>query len=166
MSPDASFLEELTLHWVKQALGLLPESVGSLVTGATSANFVCLCAARHELLKRQGWDVESDGLFGAPSIRVVVGDEVHTSLLKALALSGFGRHRVHRVPTDKQGRMLADALPPLDSNTLLCIQAGNVNTGSFDPAADLCQRAREAGARVHVDGAFGLWPPPLRNTPT
>jgi len=157
MSPAASFLEELALDWVKEVFRLPSDCAGSVVTGATAANFVCLCAARHELLKRQGWDAEADGLFGAPPIRVVVGDEVHTSLLKALALAGFGRNRVQRVPTDEQGRLRPDALPELDQNTLLCIQAGNVNTGSFDPAEELCRAAQKAGAWVHVDGAFGLW---------
>jgi glutamate/tyrosine decarboxylase-like PLP-dependent enzyme len=108
-------------------------------------------------LKRAGWDVEEQGLFGAPPIDVVVGDEVHTSMLKALSLSGFGRSRVQRVPSDEQGRMRADALPELSANSLLCIQAGNVNTGAFDPAPEICEQARKAGAWVHVDGAFGLW---------
>jgi glutamate/tyrosine decarboxylase-like PLP-dependent enzyme len=157
MSPAASFFEEQALAWVIEALRLPRVSAGSVVTGATTANFVCLCAARHELLKRTGWNAEADGLFGAPPVRVVVGDEVHTSMLKALALAGFGRNRVERVATDGQGRMRCDSLPRLDSNTLLCIQAGNVNTGSFDPTEELCERAREAGAWVHVDGAFGLW---------
>jgi glutamate/tyrosine decarboxylase-like PLP-dependent enzyme len=101
--------------------------------------------------------VENDGLFGAPPLTVVVGDEVHASLLKALGLLGLGRKRVIRVPADEQGRMRADCLPALDDRTIVCIQAGNVNSGAFDPAAEICRRAREAGAWVHVDGAFGLW---------
>src|SRR5262249_33308041 len=104
-----------------------------------------------------GWDVEEDGLFGAPPIRVVVGDEVHASLLKALSLLGLGRERVERAPVDGQGRMRADALPDLSPMTIVCIQAGNVNTGAFDPAKEGCAAARDAGAWVHVDGAFGLW---------
>ena len=155
--PAAAFFEEQALAWILEVLCLPADTAGSVVTGATAANFVCLCAARHALLKRAGWDAEADGLFGAPPVRVVVGDEVHTSLLKALNLCGFGRARVERVPTDGQGRMRPDALPRLDTNTLLCLQAGNVNTGAFDPAAEICERARQAGARVHVDGAFGLW---------
>ena len=121
------------------------------------ANFTGLAAARHKLLERQGWDVEAKGLYGAPPITVVVGDEVHVSLLKALSLLGLGRERVIRVPVDEQGRMRPDRLPPLDDTTLLCIQAGNVNSGAFDPAAEICAQAREAGAWIHVDGAFGLW---------
>ena len=157
LSPASAFFEEQALQWVIEVLGLPVGSAGAVVTGATSANFTCLCAARHELLRRVGWDVEANGLFGAPPVKVVVGEEVHVSLLKALSLAGFGRGRVHRVAADEQGRMRADALPPLDSNTLLCLQAGNVNSGAFDPAEELCAQAREAGAWVHVDGAFGLW---------
>jgi glutamate/tyrosine decarboxylase-like PLP-dependent enzyme len=156
-SPTAITLEEIAIEWVRQLLGL-PEGVGgALVTGATMASFTALAAARHALLARAGWDVESDGLFGAPEIRVVVGEEVHPSLLKALGLLGLGRKRVVRVPVDGQGRMRADALPHLDAQTILCIQAGNVNTGAFDPAAAICPAARAAGAWIHVDGAFGLW---------
>jgi glutamate/tyrosine decarboxylase-like PLP-dependent enzyme len=121
------------------------------------ANFSGLAAARHVLLQRAGWDVEADGLFGAPPITVVVGDEVHQSVIKALGLLGLGRKRVVRVPVDGQGRMRADALPYLDPMTIVCLEAGNVNTGAFDPAAAICPEARAAGAWVHVDGAFGLW---------
>ena len=157
MSPSAAFFEELAINWVIEVLGLPAGAGGSVVTGATSANFVCLCAARHELLKKAGWNAEEEGLFGAPPMTVVVGDEVHTSMLKALSLSGLGRKRVRRVATDQQGRMRWDQLPELDENTLLCVQAGNVNTGSFDPALEICRRAQDAGAWVHVDGAFGMW---------
>jgi glutamate/tyrosine decarboxylase-like PLP-dependent enzyme len=121
------------------------------------ANFCGLAGARHALLDRAGWDVENEGLFGAPPLTVVVGEEAHSTLMKALGLLGLGRNRVIRVPTDKQGRMRADALPRLDERTILCLQAGNVNTGAFDPAAAICPEAHEAGAWIHVDGAFGLW---------
>ncbi|MBX3014259.1 MAG: aminotransferase class V-fold PLP-dependent enzyme [Caldilineaceae bacterium] len=157
MSPVAAKLEEVALDWLVALLGLPPGTGGGFVTGATMANFTGLAAARHALLARQGWDVEAQGLFGAPPLTVVVGDEVHISLLKALSLLGLGRERVIRVPVDDQGRMRADALPPLDAQTILCLQAGNVNTGAFDPLAPLCAAARQAGAWVHVDGAFGLW---------
>ena len=157
MSPTAAALEDIAQKWILDVLSFPPEAVVGFVTGATMANFSGLAAARHALLQRQGWDVGADGLFGAPPIKVVVGDEVHVSLLKALSLLGFGHSRVLRVPTDEQGRMRPDQLPPLDSSTLLCIQAGNVNSGAFDPADILCERAHEAGAWVHVDGAFGLW---------
>jgi len=116
-----------------------------------------LAAARHALLARQGWDVEGRGLFGAPPLRVVVGAEAHASLKKALAMVGLGRDRVEEVPADGQGRMLPEGLPLLDERTILCLQAGNVNSGASDPFEPLVAAARGAGAWVHVDGAFGLW---------
>jgi glutamate/tyrosine decarboxylase-like PLP-dependent enzyme len=156
-SPVGAKLEEVALKWLLDTLGL-PKTAGiGFVTGATMANFSALAAARHALLQRAGWDVEAKGLFGAPPITVVVGDEVHGSVAKALSLVGFGRERVIRVPTDDQGRMRADKLPELDDMTIVCMQAGNVNTGAFDPAAEICKAAHDAGAWAHVDGAFGLW---------
>jgi glutamate/tyrosine decarboxylase-like PLP-dependent enzyme len=157
MSPVAAKVEEIVLSWTLELLGL-PQSCGAgFVTGTTMANFSALAAARTALLRRCGWDVEEDGLFGAPPFRVIVGEEVHVSLLKALAMLGLGRSRVIQAPADSQGRIRAQALPKLDDQTLICIQAGNVNTGAFDPAKEICSRAQEAGAWVHVDGAFGLW---------
>jgi glutamate/tyrosine decarboxylase-like PLP-dependent enzyme len=157
LSPVAAKLEEVAMRWLFDLLGLPPDCGAGFVTCATQANFSGLAAARHAILARQGWDVETRGLFGAPEIRVVVGEEVHVSVLKALTLLGLGRERVIRVPVDGQGRMRADTLPPLDGNTILCLQAGNVNTGAFDPAATIIPQAKAAGAWVHVDGAFGLW---------
>lgn len=156
-SPVAAALEETALEWVRELLGLPSGCGGAIVTGATMANFCGLAAARHALLDRAGWDVENEGLFGAPPLTVVVGEEAHSALMKALGLLGLGRNRVIRIPADRQGRMRADALPRLDERTILCLQAGNVNTGAFDPAAAICPEAREAGAWIHVDGAFGLW---------
>ena len=156
-SPAGSALEETALEWTRELLQLPPGVGGGVVTGATMANFTCLAAARHALLTRAGWSVENDGLFGAPPLTVVLGDEAHTSLLKSLGMLGLGRKRVIRVPVDSQGRIRADRLPALDDRTILCLQAGNVNTGAFDPASEICPRARDAGAWVHVDGAFGLW---------
>jgi glutamate/tyrosine decarboxylase-like PLP-dependent enzyme len=121
------------------------------------ANFTGLAAARHAVLENFGWNVEEKGLFGAPPITVIVGDEVHVSLLKALSMLGLGKDRVVRVPVDDQGRMRAQALPPVDGPTIVCIQAGNVNTGAFDPAEEICTIVKDGGAWVHVDGAFGLW---------
>ena len=157
MSPVSATLETVTLGWLVDVLGLPQGTGGGFVSGATMANFSGLAAARHALLSRAGWDVEAQGLFGAPEIKVVVGDEVHVSLLKALGMVGFGRERVIRVPVDDQGRMRADQLPPLDAMTIVCLQAGNVNTGAFDPATEICATAHKAGAWAHVDGAFGLW---------
>jgi glutamate/tyrosine decarboxylase-like PLP-dependent enzyme len=157
MPPAAAKIEEIVLAWIVDLFGLPSTCGAGFVTGTTMANFTALAAARTVLLERLGCDAEEDGLFGAPPIRVVVGEEVHVSLLKALSLLGLGRSRVTRVPADGQGRIKPDALPQLDARTLVCIQAGNVNTGAFDPAKEVCRRAREAGAWVHVDRAFGLW---------
>jgi glutamate/tyrosine decarboxylase-like PLP-dependent enzyme len=157
MSPVAAKLEEIVQAWILELLGLPPASAAGFVTGTTMANFSALAAARSAVLLRSGWNVEEDGMFEAPPIRVVVGEEVHVSLLRALTMLGLGRSRVITVPADGQGRMRADALPVLDEHTVVCIQAGNVNTGAFDPAKEICARAREAGAWVHIDGAFGLW---------
>ena len=157
MSPVVAALEETALDWLCDALHLPDGCGGGFVTGATMANFTALAAARHAVLARVGWDVEADGLFGAPPITVVLGDEAHASLIKALGLLGFGRNRVVTVPVDDQGRMRADALPPLTPPAIVCIQAGNVNTGACDPAGEIIARAHAAGAWVHVDGAFGLW---------
>jgi glutamate/tyrosine decarboxylase-like PLP-dependent enzyme len=156
-SPVSAALEEITLGWLRDLLGLPPETAGAFVTGATMANFTALAAARHAVLARVGWDVEASGLFGAPPLQVVVGAEAHATLLKSVAMLGLGRERVVVVPTDSQGRMRTDDLPPLDGPSIVCLQAGNVNTGAFDPARELCAWAHAAGAWVHVDGAFGLW---------
>ncbi len=156
-SPVNARLESVVQEWVLDLLDLPREAVVGFVSGATMANFSALMAARHHLLKRAGWDVEADGLFGAPPITVVVGEEVHASMLKALSLAGFGRNRVKQVPVDNQGRMIAEQMPPLDEMTLICIQAGNVNSGAFDPAQAIGAKVRDAGAWLHVDGAFGLW---------
>jgi glutamate/tyrosine decarboxylase-like PLP-dependent enzyme len=157
MSPIAAELEEVVIRWVCEALGLPPDCGGGLVTGATMANFTSLAAARYALLARQGWNVVEDGLFHAPPIEVVAGEEVHASLLKALNMLGMGRKRITLVEADGQGRMRAEKLPKLSPNAIVCIQAGNVNTGAFDPADAICAAAHEQGAWVHVDGAFGFW---------
>src|SRR5438093_1205529 len=157
LSPIAAKLEEVAMRWMLGLLGL-PQACGAgFVTCATQANFAGLAAARHALLARQAWDVETQGLFGAPPITVVVSEAVHVSVLKALTLLGLGRERVIRVPVDGQGRMRVDGMPRLDDNPIVCLQAGDVNTGAFDPAAELIPRAQAADAWVHVDGAFGLW---------
>jgi glutamate/tyrosine decarboxylase-like PLP-dependent enzyme len=157
MSPVAAELEDVVLKWLCEIFGLPGDCEGGLVTCATTANFTALAAARQALLTKQGWNVADDGMFGAPPIEVIVGEEVHASVLKALSMAGCGRKRVTVVEADEQGRMRADKLPRLAANSLVCIQAGNVNTGAYDPAREICMRAREAGAWVHVDGAFGLW---------
>ena len=157
LSPVSAALEAIAQAWLLDLLGLPAESGVGFVTGATMANFSALAAARHALLERAGWDVEAQGLFGAPPITVVVGDEVHVSVLKALSLLGLGRERIVRVPVDGQGRMRPTALPALAGPTIVCLQTGNVNSGACDPADEICSIAHDAGAWVHVDGAFGLW---------
>jgi glutamate/tyrosine decarboxylase-like PLP-dependent enzyme len=156
-SPISAALEKVALAWVNDLLGLPASTAGGFVTSATAANFCALAAARHGLLERAGWDVEARGLFDAPPLTVVVSEEVHASVRKALSMVGLGRERVVRVPCDAQGRMRLAELPQIDARTIVCVQAGNVNTGGFDPIAEICQRARPQGAWVHVDGAFGLW---------
>jgi glutamate/tyrosine decarboxylase-like PLP-dependent enzyme len=156
-TPIGVALERIAIGWVKDALGLPAESTGAFVTGTSMGNFTALAAARHAQLGKLGWDVEAKGLFAAPEITVVVGKEVHATLLKALSLLGLGRERVVTVPVDGQGRMRPNGLPVLSESSIVCIQAGNVNTGAFDPAEEICALARAAGAWVHVDGAFGLW---------
>jgi glutamate/tyrosine decarboxylase-like PLP-dependent enzyme len=156
VTPGVAHLEQVVLRWLNELLGL-PAVAGAFVTGATMANFTALAAARHAVLQRAGWNVEADGLFGAPPVTVIVGDEVHVTVLKALGMLGLGRNRVVRVPVDGQGRMRALALPRVAGPTVVCAQAGNVNSGAFDPLGEVCERAREDGAWIHVDGAFGLW---------
>lgn len=156
-TPGTVTLEATALRWVREAVGLPDSSWGAFVTGTTVGNATALAAARTSVLADVGWDATADGLFGAPEITVVVGDEVHPSLVKALGIVGLGRNRVTRVPVDDQGRMRADAFPEVEGPTIVCVQAGNVNTGSFDPMAEIIPRAQEAGAWVHVDGAFGFW---------
>lgn len=155
--PGAAKLEQIALRWLLELFGLPETCSGAFVTGATMANFTALAAARHAVLARAGWDIEADGLFGAPPIVVVVGQEVHPTLVKSLGLLGLGRSRLVRVPVDGQGRMRADALPRLRGPAIVCVQAGNLNTGAFDPVGAICQQVQADGAWVHVDGAFGLW---------
>jgi glutamate/tyrosine decarboxylase-like PLP-dependent enzyme len=156
-TPATATLEEVALEWLLDVLELPIECGGAFVTGATVANFTALAAARHHVLAKAGWNVEADGLFGAPPITVVIGEEAHPTVYKSLGMLGLGRSRVVKVPVDAQGRMRADSLPPMIGPTIVCTQAGNVNTGAFDPIRVVSERAHEQGAWVHVDGAFGLW---------
>ncbi len=156
-SPALALIEDAALRWLKDVLLVPAKAGGALTTGATMANFTCLAAARHRVLRAAGWDVEADGLFAAPAINVVVGEQAHGTLFKVLAMLGLGRERVIQVPADGQGRIQADLLPDLQGPTIICIQAGNVNSGAFDPASRIIAWARDNGAWVHVDGAFGLW---------
>jgi glutamate/tyrosine decarboxylase-like PLP-dependent enzyme len=157
VTPGTATFEQVALRWLLDLLRLPAACAGAFVSGATVANFSALAAARGAVLKRVGWNVEAEGLFGAPPITVIVGDEAHPTLMKSLGLLGLGRQRVVRVPVDGQGRIRPEAIPPIHGPTILCAQAGNVNTGAVDPIGEICDAARPAGAWVHVDGAFGLW---------
>ena len=157
MSPAAAAIEAAALAWTLEALRLPSDSAGAFVAGATMANFTALAAARHAVLARAGWNVDDDGLHGAPPLTVVVGAEVHATVRRVLGLLGLGRSRALELPVDSQGRIATGDLPRLTGPAIVCLQAGNVNTGAFDPAGPLCDWAHDHGAWVHVDGAFGLW---------
>jgi glutamate/tyrosine decarboxylase-like PLP-dependent enzyme len=157
MSPVAARLNAVALRWVAELLALPAGTGGGFVSGATLANATCLAAGRDAVLARHGWDAAGQGLAGAPPVTVVVGAEVHAAVRKALGLVGLGRDRAVVLPVDGQGRIGPSALPPLGGPALVCLQAGNVNSGASDPFAPLIAWAREHGAWVHVDGAFGLW---------
>lgn len=156
-TPGVAMLEQVALRWLLDVLRLPAESGGAFVTGATVANLGALAAARHAVLQRAGWNVEADGLFGAPPITVIIGAEAHPSVTKSLGILGLGRSRLVKIPVDRQGRMDVAKLPPISGPTIICAQAGNVNTGAFDNVDAICRHARAGGAWVHVDGAFGLW---------
>lgn len=157
VTPAIATFESMALSWLLEALELPSQCGGAFVTGATVANLTGLAAARHSVLAHSGWDVEADGLFGAPAINVVVGQEAHPTLNKSLGLLGLGRSRVTAVPVDRKGAMRLEAIPKLAGPTIICTQAGNINTGSFDPIGEICDLASGSNTWVHVDGAFGLW---------
>ena len=156
-SPVGAELEKVCKRWLVDLLGLHPEMEIGFVSGATMANFTALAAARHALLMERGWDVEARGLFGAPPIEVIIGEEVHVSVLKALSLLGFGRERVIRVSVDNQGRIIPESIPEINRPAIVCLQAGNVNTGAFDPIDKVASKIDGTGTWLHIDAAFGLW---------
>ncbi|MFC2133221.1 pyridoxal phosphate-dependent decarboxylase family protein [Bacteroidota bacterium] len=156
-SPTGAFIEEVAVEWLIDILKLPKACTGSLVTGTTMANMTSLAAARNYILKKAGWDVESKGLFGAPDVTVIVGKEVHPTLLKALGILGMGRERVITIPVDNQGRMLVSKLSQISGPAIVCTQAGNVNSGAFDSLEEIIETSHNAGAWVHVDCAFGVW---------
>ena len=157
ISPVSAKLESVVEKWLQQIFGLPSEVVAGFVSGSSMANFCGLAAARYRVLQRQGWDINEQGMYGAPKFRIVAGREAHSTVLKAIALLGFGKGNIEWVDTDEQGRMIAEQLPKLDDRTIVITQAGNVNSGAFDPIEDICRKAKKANAWVHVDGAFGLW---------
>jgi len=156
-SPVAAKLEIVASRWLVELLGLPADTATGFVSGDTMANFCALAAARHAVLASAGWNVAARGLYGAPEITVIVGEEVHVSIRKVLMMLGLGHQRVVTVPVDGQGRMRADRLPDIAGPAIVCTQAGNVNTGAFDPVGDICTRVKNTGVWVHVDAAFGLW---------
>lgn len=169
LAPIVSVAEDVASAWIRDVAQLSDDWVTGYVTGCQMANFTCLNVARHHVLEQAGWNVEANGLFGAPPIDVVVSDESHYTIFNALRYLGLGAARVHRVPTDEQGRMRADEFRALlstlaNSRTseppnpmIVCAQAGNVNTGGFDPLEQISDACEKRGAWLHVDGAFGLW---------
>jgi glutamate/tyrosine decarboxylase-like PLP-dependent enzyme len=158
MSPVAARLHEVVTGWLTGLLGLPGGTGAAFVTGASMANTAALAAARDHQLAQAGWDVQADGLFGAPELTVLIGEYAHSTVVKALGLLGLGRNRVRRVPADEQGRMRADRLPDdVTGPAVICAQAGEVNTGAFDPFPAVLDWARQHQAWMHVDGAFGLW---------
>lgn len=157
LSPITSKLETVVEKWLKQIFNLPKSTVAGFVSGTSMATFCGLAAARYRLLNRMEWDINKKGLFCAPNIRVVTGEHAHSTALKAIGLLGFGKENIEWVDVDEQGRIKPNMLPELDYRTLLILQAGNVNSGSFDPFVEICEKANQAGAWVHIDGAFGLW---------
>ena len=156
-SPGTVELEATAIRWIKEIAGLPESTWGAFVTGTTVAHVTTLTAARNRVLADAGWDAKEDGLFGAPEVTVITGEESHPTLFQALGIVGFGTDRVVRVPVDDHGRVIAAEMPQIDGPTIVCLQAGNVNTGAFDPMDEIIPRAKEGGAWVHVDGAFGFW---------
>ncbi len=161
LSPAAAAVEEIVRVWLTDLFRLPGGMSLGFTTGGTMANFTALAAARHALLRRVDWDVEEQGLIGAPHITVLTSDESHVSVFASLQMLGLGRGRVIRIPTDEQGRMRPDelrsALARINTPALVCAQAGNVNTGAFDPIPEIAACVRDRSCWLHVDGAFGLW---------
>ena len=157
MSPVASTLEEICERWLKQLFGLPDSTVAGFVSGTSSAILCGLAAARYRLLQNHGWDFNQQGHNGAPTLRIIAGQHIHGAVTKAVALLGFGIDNIEWVEADDQGRILPEKLPQLDASCIILLQAGNVNSGAFDPFEEICNSADQAGAWVHIDGAFGLW---------
>jgi glutamate/tyrosine decarboxylase-like PLP-dependent enzyme len=156
-SPISAKLEEICEGWLRDLFGLPEETVAGFVSGSSSAIFCGLAAGRYRIFHNKDWDINARGFRGAPRIRVVTGRQAHGTVVRAIALLGFGIDNIEWVNVDDQGRIVPDDLPDLDDSTILILEAGNVNSGSFDDFEELSNRARTAGAWVHVDGAFGLW---------
>lgn len=156
-SPIVSKLETVVEKWLRQLFRLPENVVSGFVSGTTTAVFCGLAAARYRVLKKLDWDVNTKGLYNAPKIRIVAGMQAHGAVLKAISMLGLGKDSIEWVEVDGQGRMIPEKVPDLDKSTILILQAGNVNSGSFDPIDEICDKAVKANAWIHIDGAFGLW---------
>ena len=156
-TPAMAMLEKVSASWMLDLLGLPKQAATAFVTGATVANFTALAAARNQVFTQAGWDVEADGLIGAPELHIIISEESHPTVYKSLAMLGLGRNRVTKVPVDDQGRIDMNYFPTIKDNTIIITQAGNINSGAFDPVGEICSLAKHKNAWVHVDGAFGLW---------
>lgn len=157
VTPATSTLERVAMDWMIDLFGLPSDSAAAFVTGATVANFTALAAARNRVYSDIGWNVEADGMIGAPPVTVIIGEEAHPTLIKSLGMLGLGRNSAVTVPVDNQGRIDASRFPAIEGPTIVCTQAGNLNTGAFDPVGEICDAVKPKDAWVHVDGAFGLW---------
>ncbi len=157
ISPLASKLEEICESWLRELFGLPDRVVAGFVSGTSLAIFCGIAAGRYRIFQNLGWDINSQGLYGAPKVRIVAGRQVHGTVVKAIALLGFGTDSIEWIDTDDQGRILLSKLPELDESTILILQAGNVSSGAFDYLDELCGKANSARSWVHIDGAFGLW---------
>lgn len=157
LSPVSAKLETVVQDWLNELLGLPQHTVAGFVSGSSMAIYCGLAAARWRLFQKNGWNINEQGMYGAPKIRVVTSRLTHSTVLKAIQLLGFGKANIEWAEVDEQGRIIPETVPSLDSNTLVILQAGEVNSGAFDPIEIICQKAHEAGAWVHIDGAFGLW---------
>ena len=157
LSPIAATLEKVVEKWLKSIFKLPDHTVAGFVSGTSTANLCGLAAARYRLLKNQDWDVNQKGFVHAPGVRIIASTEAHSTIIKSISLLGFGQENVEFIETDEQGRIKMELIPSMDNRTLLILSAGNVNSGSFDSFLNICQKAKEAGAWIHIDGAFGLW---------
>lgn len=157
LSPIGSKLEAVTEDWLKRLFNLPNSTVAGFVSGTSMATFCGLAAARYRILANQNWNINEQGLYNAPKIRIITGKQAHSTVLKAIGLLGFGKNNIEWVDVDEQGRIIPELIPEMDNTTVLILQAGNVNSGSFDDFVTICTKANKAGAWVHVDGAFGLW---------
>ncbi len=157
LSPIGSKLESVVEKWLVDLFNLPKNTSAGFVSGTSTANLCGLAAARYRILQRNNWDINKKGLNGSPKIRIVTGKQAHSTVLKAIGILGLGTENIEWVDIDNQGRIIAEAIPELDENTILILQAGNVNSGAFDDFETICEKAKKANSWVHIDGAFGLW---------